>query len=124
GYGTVKIHLSKKKTFMLEDVLYAPKAHMKLLSVRQIVSKHAQIKFTETACHITLVSGEQIQARVYGGVYMFTTIQPSVAMTARSSEVTSQDWVLWHNRLGHPSIERQRMVLQKLLGVSVTPPEN
>ena len=122
GYGTVSVTLDDNTSFILEHVLYAPKAHHKLLSVRQIIERFARVDFSTTHCLITLHNGTKIRGGVYGGVYMFTTVQPQRALMATHDERAIDLWRLWHERTGHPSLERQSKLMKFIKGVDSTPP--
>jgi len=101
--GTVNICVSNDKnteTIVAEDVLYVPKLAANLLSVSKITEKGYNVLFMMDECAI--MDGRNIvvaKGQRCDGVYQL------VSSKKKAMVATTENYNLWHRRLGHLNVK-------------------
>ena len=115
GIGQIRLN----EYFLLTNVLYIPDFRLNLLSISQLTKDlGCRVMFDEGTCLIQdpirglmIGQGEQI-ANLY--VLYGSTISADASMRIKPSINVIVDTALWHNRLGHPSVEKIDMITDVL----------
>lgn len=112
GMGVQITHTGKyslstsSKSFLLNDVLCAPKMHQNLISVCQFCKiNHTSIEFDHTSFCIKDLTMEAPLARGQSRniVYEWSSIRETQLVDKKACVGIKTTLDRWHDRLGHPS---------------------
>lgn len=115
GIGQIRLN----EYMLLANVLYIPDFRLNLLSISQLTKDlGCRVMFDEGTCLIhdpirglMIGQGEEI-ANLY--VLDGSTIFANASMRIKPSINVIVETTLWHNRLGHPSVEKIDMITDVL----------
>ena len=121
GYGKAHFMLSNGTEFTINEALYSPRSWRTLLSFKDIRANHYHIETTEEKgveylCLTSHLYGRkrtlEKMKRLKNGLYI-TTIRSIEANHTVSQKLTnSSNYVLWHDRLGHPGQNMMRHIIK------------
>ena len=128
GSGRAHIILPKGTKLVIEEVLYSKKPQRNLLSFKDIRKNGYHIETTnegnvEYLCITTIVYGkksvlERLPAFCYGLYY--TNISSIEAHAIVNQQLTNHsEFIIWHNRLGHPGSIMMRKIIENSYGHSL-----
>ena len=119
GKGTVKLTVRVENgkgniDLTLKDVLYVPNLDKNLISVMELVDRNGVfLQFDKKRCTMVLWNGEKVVVgQREGKLYRYFG---SRTMILAEANIVSADIAieLWHQRLGHSSIERIQEMVRK-----------
>lgn len=110
GRGTAYLDLYEGG-IKLTDVLYVPKIDYNLVSVLQLTDKHAEVRMNRNEADIYRNGTIVAKAKRKNNSYVFRLNEKVRFVT------DNKQTILWHERLAHPSNEKQRLISTSLLGI-------
>ena len=128
GSGRAHIILPKGTKLVIEEALYSEKSQRNLLSFKDIRKNGYHIETTnegnvEYLCITTIVSGKKsVLERLpafCSGLY-YTNISSIEAHAIVNLQLTNHsEFIIWHNRLGHPGSIMMRRIIENSSGHSL-----
>ncbi|KAK9924069.1 hypothetical protein M0R45_032457 [Rubus argutus] len=129
GSGRARFMLSNGTVFTIDDALYSPRSGRPLLSFKDIRANgyHVETTKEENVEYLCITSNLYGQKRTLeklrclsNGLYI-TTIRTIEANHMASQKLpTSSNYLLWHDRLGHPGQGMMRRILNSSHGHSLS----
>ena len=129
GHGKAQFMLSNGTKFTINEALYSPRSRRTLLSFKDIRINNYHVETTEEKGveYLCITSNLYGQKRTLeklkslsNGLYM-TTIRTIEANHIVSQKLTnSSNYLLWHDRLGHPGQIMMRRILNSSHGHPLT----
>ena len=110
GHTSFSSSFIPSKTLALKQLLHVPEITKNLHSVSKFAAdNHVFFEFHPTSCFVKDLSTQTIlmHDHLKGGLYVFDNTQLIVPASSTSP------FVLWHNRLGHPSSHIISLILNK-----------
>ncbi len=103
GVGSVRLRLSDDAVLRLDNVLYVPKAAVRLISVRALCDgpSNFSVEFTRDGVALRSSSGDIIFTSTRHGHSLFTLESPLPACALLASRLPNVETL--HRRYGHPS---------------------
>ena len=108
GKGDVVVSLSNGLTLKLRNVRHVPKLKRNLISVGQLADGGMKTIFDDDVCKIT--KGAMVMADGKKEYTLYMTSGSRASISVASSEL---DAGVWHQRLGHMSEKRMKVMLSK-----------
>lgn len=105
GVGKIKLSMGKGWRLTLKEVLFAPRAALRLISVGQLADDNMTTIFEKFKCIVHEGTGKILAegTRKERGLYTLTGRQPKTEHSYIARAVPSL--VTWHKRLGHVSYQ-------------------
>nr|CCA26158.1 putative polyprotein [Albugo laibachii Nc14] len=110
--GSIPVSLNNGENVTIHDVLYVPKLDRRLLPITALVARGINVSFGNKWCEIHSGIKTIIRIQRSGKMYILNTLPKASTETASaaSSSEGSQNWDIWHARLGHlPFTQIERM---------------
>jgi len=98
GYLTYKGDKNKQNTIVVKEVLYIPTLEENLLSVRKLIERGLQVKFTENVCNIVKYNEIVASAILDGNLYRLQFDHKALMVIGKHKKDCQHTW---HRKLGH-----------------------
>ena len=125
GSGRASIMLPNGACLLIENAMFSPRSKRNLLSFKDIRHNGYHIETTnerdnEYLCITTIVSGRKHvieKLPSYNSGLYYTFINPVEShMTINKSSVDPKNFIIWHDRLGHPGSTMMRRIIENSNG--------
>lgn len=125
GHGKARIMLSNDTELVINEALYSPRSRRTLLSFKDIRTNGFHVETTEEKGieYLCITSNLYGQKRTLeklkclsNGLYMTTIRSIETNLTVSQKLTNMSNYLLWHDRLGHPGQTMMRRILNSSKG--------
>ncbi len=109
-----RLLVTRYGSLQLSEVYYAKGVEYNLISVPKLVERGITLHLTKAEAYIEK-HGVRIQLQPERGLWAVHTKHPNIAASLRLELGSKTDTKTWHERLGHPSVQQTKILINKNL---------